>query len=92
MCRSSESQANKQEEKNVLEKSLFLRITMFSYITFRLFKTCQIIKGYVDLEKASEEVTQQVRPATTDLTTSELNHSILCPGWSVLTSCEASFG
>ena len=85
--RSSESQANKQEEKNV-----FWRITTFSYITFRLFKTCQIIKGYVDLEKASEEGTQRVRRATTNLTTSELNYSMLCNGWSVLTSCAANFG
>ena len=88
--RSSESQANKQEEKNV-----FWRITTFSYVTFRLFKTCQIIKGYADLEKASvssEEGAQRVRRATTNLTTSELNHSILYNGWSVFTSCAANFG
>ena len=85
--RSSESQANKQEEKSV-----FWGITTFSRITFRLFKTCQIIKRYVDLEKASEEGTQRVRRATTNLTKSELNHSILCNGWSVLTSCAANFG
>ena len=45
-------------------------------------------KGYVELEKVSDEGTQH--PAATNLSTSKLSHSNLCTGWSVLSSCETS--